>query len=124
MRIIVLTFCLLNVAAGTSALAQDSAGKPASKPLDLSTPYAAVAKPAKADAPRPAPELGKNEFGQVDLGDGGKLILQGSRKTKDAVHEATGFDQDPGSSTFRSLAPAQKSGTPPYVGFKLSTPTN
>lgn len=114
---------VLSVAfSATAALAQ-VADKAAKKPLDLSTPHVSSTKTHSA-AKGTTPHFAKSELGEMQLKDGGTLSLQGSRKTKDAVQEATGFDQNPGSTEFRSLAPAQKSGTPPYVGFKLSTPTN
>lgn len=65
----------------------------------------------------------KQSLGAVDFGDG-ELRLDGGRKSRDLAHDITGFDQTPGSSTFRQLAPAQKSGTPPYVGFTFSRPNN
>ena len=65
----------------------------------------------------------KPGLGTMDLGDG-ELRLDGGRKSRDLAHDVTGFDQSPGSSTFRQLAPAQKSGTPPHVGFTFSRPNN
>ncbi|MGN6462549.1 MAG: hypothetical protein ACTHLY_15250 [Pseudolabrys sp.] len=65
----------------------------------------------------------KQSLGSVDFGDG-ELRLDGGRKSRDMAHDVTGFDQTPGSATFRQLAPSQKSGTPPYVGFTFSRPNN
>lgn len=99
--------------------------RPATSPrkLDLSTPHT----PTRRVVTHGDARLGtktineKSEIGKVDLG-GGHLRIDGSRKARDLTQEVTGFDQTPGSSNFRPLVPAQKSGTPPYVGFTLTAP--
>ncbi len=106
-----------------NAFAQDDTSKTSKKPLDLSTPVAPSGERGKYGGGERVQFNSSGSFGAVDLGNNSKLHVHGNRKTSDAVQDATGFDQTPGSTNFRSLAPAAKSGTPPYVGFTLSRPT-
>ena len=91
--------------------------------LDLSTPNVSQRRVVTHGGTQPSPNaaMKKQSLGTLDLGDG-ELRLDGGRKSRDLAHDITGFDQTPGSSTFRQLAPSQKSGTPPYVGFTFSRP--
>ena len=66
-------------------------------------------------------EFGRTDFGRLDLG-GSELHFDGSRDTRDPAREVSSFDTTPGSSSFRQLAPAQKTGTPSYFGFTLRRP--
>ncbi len=92
--------------------------------LDLSTPNVMQRRVVTHGGQRSQDAtMKKPSLGSVDFGDG-ELRLDGGRKSRDVAHDVTGFDQTPGSATFRQLAPSQKSGTPPYVGFTFSRPNN
>lgn len=93
--------------------------------LDLSTPHVPQRRVVTHGPTQHTYDsaMKKQGLGTVDLGDG-ELRFDGGRRSRDLAHDVTGFDQTPGSSTFRQLAPAQKSGTPPYVGFTFSRPNN
>lgn len=115
--------------AGSQADAQQAAPKPAAKSgtLDLSTPEHVSRRVVTHGDPLRAPggqnrvEFGRTDFGRLDLG-GSELHFDGSRDTRDPAREVSGFDTTPGSSSFRQLAPAQKTGTPSYFGFTLRRP--
>jgi hypothetical protein len=92
--------------------------------LDLSTPNVMQRRVVTHGGQRSQDAaMKKPSLGSVDFGDG-ELRLDGGRKSRDVAHVVTGFDQTPGSATFRQLAPSLKSGTPPYVGFTFSRPNN
>lgn len=109
----------------TSRVDKKPAAKRAPAKLDLSTPNVPQRRVVTHGATQRSNDaaMKKPGLGTMDLGDG-ELRLDGGRKSRDLAHDVTGFDQSPGSSTFRQLAPAQKSGTPPYVGFTFSRPNN
>jgi len=113
--------------AGTKLDAKtDAKAGSASRMLDLSTPQHPPRRVVTHGEPLRAPagqgvDFGKSDLGRLDLG-GSQLRVDGSRKGRDLTQEVTGFDSTPGSTTFRQLAPSQKSGTPSYFGLTLSRP--